>query len=299
MEPINLTFLGTSNAVPTKLRNHPAMLLEYKNEHILIDCGDGTQRQFSYAEKSAHKLTRILLTHWHGDHILGLPGLIQTLSLGNYTKKLHIYGPKGTKYWFEKIKPFCGTKIIDIELHEVSEGIIIENNEWRIEASNSNHGTPALAYSFIIKEKLRLDIKKIKKIKLPNSPLLGKLQAGETIIWQEKKINPKSLSFIEPQRKVTFIMDTAYTESLSAFAKGSSLIISEASFTETERDKAHERLHLTAKEAATIAKKAKASALALVHISQRYEHNPGIILKEAKSVFKNTVVPNDLDSLVI
>ena len=299
MEHINVTFLGTSNAVPTKNRNHTSLLLEYKDEHILIDCGEGTQRQFSYAEKSAHKLTRILITHWHGDHILGLPGLIQTLSLGNYNKKLHIYGPKGTLYWFEKIKPFCGTKIINIEVHEISEGVFLDNNEWCLKAANSNHGTPALAYSFILKGRRRLDRNKIKKLKLPNSPLLGKLQEGKSIIWKGKKIYSKNLSFIEPERKITFIMDTGYTENLVNLAKNSSLIISESTFTELERDKAHERLHLTAKEAATIAKKAKAESLALIHISQRYEHSSSYILNEAKKIFKKVVIPNDLDSIII
>lgn len=299
MEPINITFLGTSSQVPTKKRNHPALLIDYKDEHILLDCGEGTQRQFSYAEKSTHKITRIFLTHWHGDHILGLPGLLQTLSLGKYTKKLNIYGPKGTSYWFEKLKPFCGTQLINIEIHEISEGIVLDNKEWCINAKNLDHGTPALAYSFIVKEKLRLDRKKLKKLKLPNSPLLGKLQSGQTIVFNGKKIFPKNISYIEPERKLTVILDTKYIESLSNFAKDSSLLITESSFLEEEKDKASEYMHLTAKQAATIAKKAKAQKLALIHLSQRYEFNSQVILKEAKSVFKNTILPNDLDSLVI
>ena len=97
MEKIKITFLGTGNAVPTKQRNHTAILIEFKNEHILIDCGEGTQRQFKYAEISPAKLTRLLITHWHGDHILGIPGLFQTLAMNDYQKTLFIYGPKSTK----------------------------------------------------------------------------------------------------------------------------------------------------------------------------------------------------------
>src|SRR3989344_3358273 len=98
MEQIKITFLGTSNAIPTKKRNHTAILLTYKNENILIDCGEGTQRQFKIAEISPAKLTKILITHWHGDHTLGLSGLFQTLAMSDYSKKLEIYGPKNTNY---------------------------------------------------------------------------------------------------------------------------------------------------------------------------------------------------------
>src|SRR3989344_2142349 len=98
MEQFTITFLGTGNAVPTKLRNHTAILIDFLNEHILLDCGEGTQRQFKVAELSPHKLTKLLITHWHGDHVLGIPGLFQTLAMGEYYKTLEIYGPKGTMH---------------------------------------------------------------------------------------------------------------------------------------------------------------------------------------------------------
>src|SRR3990167_6903663 len=104
MEKIRVTFLGTGNAIPTEKRNHTAILLQYKNENILIDCGEGTQRQFKIAKLSSNKLTKILLTHWHGDHVLGLPGLFQTLHMDDYQKTLEIYGPKRTEQFIEELK---------------------------------------------------------------------------------------------------------------------------------------------------------------------------------------------------
>jgi ribonuclease Z len=297
MEPFLVSFLGTGNAVPTKRRNHTAILIEYKDENILVDCGEGAQRQFAYAGKNPHKLTKILITHWHGDHILGLPGLIQTLALSGYQKVLHLYGPKGTTSWFERLKPFCGTTNINIQIHEIDEGIFFDKKEFYLQARRMDHGTPCLGYSVVIPDKLRLDSKKLKKLKLPNSPLIGELQAGKTINWKGKKITSKSVSYKEEGRKLTVILDTKYTEQAVQLAKDSDCLIIESSFSDKEKDKAAERLHLTAKEAATIAKRANAKKLALIHISQRYEHNPKIILDEAKKVFKNTFIPNDLDSL--
>jgi ribonuclease Z len=299
MEPIKVTFLGTSSAVPTKNRNHSAVLLEYRNEMILVDCGEGTQRQFAYAKKNMQRLTRILITHWHGDHIIGLPGLLQTLFMNNYPKTLHLYGPKGTVQWFERLRPFCGTNLINIKIHEVNEGFFINEKDFCIEAKEMQHGIPSLAYAFVIKEKHRLDKKKIKKLKLPNNHLLGKLQAGQDIVWKGKKISAKSVSYVEKEKRVTIIMDTQYNNKAVEIAKNSDLLLAESSFMDSEKDKAAEYKHMTDKEAATIAKKAKAKKLALTHLSQRYQHNTSPMLKEARSVFKNTIIPNDLDSVII
>lgn len=293
MEPIKVTFLGTGNAVPTKKRNHSAILLSYKNENILIDCGEGTQRQFRVAEISPAKLTRILITHWHGDHILGLPGLFQTLAMTDYQKILQIYGPKGTKNFISLLENLVKIQI-RIEVHEVS-GKFIDENEFFIEAKPMSHGTPTFAYSFIIKDKLRLDRAKLKKLKLPNSPLLGKLQKGEDVIFDGKKIKASSVSYFEKGRKASFILDTAFNENAVSLAKDSNLLICESSFGEEEKELARERLHLTASDAARIAKESKSEKLVLTHISQRYEHFPKIILDEAKKIFKKTELAKDFD----
>ena len=293
MEKITLTFLGTGNAVPTPKRNHTAMLLNYKNENILIDCGEGTQRQFKIAHLSPSKLTKLLITHQHGDHILGIPGLFQTLHMNDYQKVLNIYGPRGTERFISSLQQLFRLKI-KTQVKEVFSKFF-ENEDFFLEAASMKHDTPCLAYSFVIKEKHRLDKKKLAKLKLPNSPLLKKLQQGKDVTIDGKKIKSSQVSYLEKGRKITFILDTAPNPAAIELAKDSDILITEASFSNEEAALAKERLHLTAQDAATIAKKAKVNKLILTHISQRYEHNPKIILEEAKMVFKNTTLAKDLD----
>ncbi len=297
-ERIELTFLGTGSAVPTKRRNHPAMLLKYKDENILIDCGEGTQRQFRKAGLSLGKISRILITHWHGDHVLGLPGVLQTLILNGYSKKLEIYGPRGSKEWFRKYLDLVGRGVekLDISVKEVGEGVIFDEGEYFVEAQKMDHDCPAVGYSFIIREKFRLDGEKLKKLKIPNSPLIGELAKGKKIKINGMVFDGKKLLYKEAPRKVSFVMDTRYNENAIKLAKGSNLLICEATFSKRESEELlGNRAHLSSVEAARIAKKAKVVGLALVHLSQRYEGIPKVILKEAKEVFENVIVPEDLD----
>ncbi len=293
MEKIKITFLGTSNAIPTPKRNHTSILLTYKNENILVDCGEGTQKQFRIAELSPSKLTRILLTHWHGDHILGIPGLFQTLRMNDYQKTLRIYGPRGTKQNISELEGLFKTKL-KTDAKDVSLKFIDEK-DFLIEAAQMSHNAPTNAYSFTIKDKLRLDKKKIKKLKLPNSSLLGELQRGKNITFNNKKISSKEVTYLERGKKITFILDTSPNENAVSLAKNSDLLICESSFTQEEKAKAKEYFHMTAKDAAEIAKKAKVKKLILTHLSQRYEHNTSPILNEAKRIFKNTTIANDFD----
>lgn len=301
MDTAKITFLGTANAVPTKLRNHTSIFVQIINEGILIDCGEGTQRQFMAAEIPHSKITHILLTHWHGDHVLGLPGLIQTLSLEGYSKTLHIHGPKGTERFVNELKPFLGSAAdkVQIKVHEIKSGIVLETKDFTINAAEMNHGIPCLGYSITLKEKRRIKKSSIIKYKLPNSPLLKDLQEGKDIIWQGKKISAKTNTFLEESKKITVILDTAYTENAVQLAKDSDLLICESTFTEKERQKAIEACHLTSSDAAKIAKKSKSKRLALTHISQRYEHNTKFIEQEAKAVFKSIFLPKDLDVVEI
>lgn len=298
MEKINITFLGTADAIPTKRRNHSAILASFANENILIDCGEGTQRQFKIARISPHKITRILLTHWHGDHILGLPGLFQTLAMQDYKKTLKIYGPKGTKKYLSIIQKLIKDYKIKIEVHEVA-GRFIDEKSFYIETKSMRHRTPTNAYSIIIKDKTRLNKNKLKKLKLPHSPILKKLQEGKDITYQGKKIKAKSVTYIEKGKKITIILDTLMNPSAINLAKNSDLLITESNFSEKDKEKTKERYHLTSKDAATIAKKSKSKKLILTHISQRYEAKPKSIEDEAKKVFKNTKLVKDFDTLSI
>ena len=299
VEKIKLNFLGTGSAIPTARRNHPAVLLRYKAESVLIDCGEGTQRQFRKAHLNPCKITKILISHWHGDHVLGLPGLLQTMMLNGYNKKLEIYGPKGTSAKVRQFFDLLGRKgqDLDVKVKEVSRGKIVDEGDFYIEVAEMDHDAPAVAYSFVVKEKMRLDKAKLKKMKVPNSPLVGELVKGKTVEIGGKKINGKKLMYKEDARKVVVVMDTRYNEGAVKLAKGADLLISEATYSKEEQEIADEYGHLSSVGAAKIAKKAKVKGLVLMHLSQRDEAIPKVILKEAKEVFKDVIIPEDLDEV--
>lgn len=298
MESIIITFLGTGNAVPTKARNHTAIVVSFLNEHILVDCGEGAQRQYKYTNLNQNKMTKLLITHWHGDHTLGIPGLFQSLAMSDYNKTLNIYGPKGTQDALNLIQQLYRDFHIKTKVTE-SIGKLVETPVYIIESLPMSHGTPVLGYSIILKDRRRLDKNKIEKLKLPNSPILGDLQAGKDIVWNNKKIKAKEVTFMEKGKKITIILDTNMTENAIKLARNADILILESTFSEKESEKASKYQHLTSKQAATIAKKAKAKKLILTHISQRYEHNTKIIEKEAKKVFKNTIIVKDLDTITV
>jgi ribonuclease Z len=298
MERIKITFLGTSSSTPTKKRNHTAILLSYKNENILIDCGEGTQRQFKYANLSINKINKILITHKHGDHTFGIPGLLQSLAMNNYENTLKIYGPKGIKKYMETIRELINEYPIKVEVNEVSKRLIDEK-EYYIEAEPMQHGTPSLAYTFVIKEKIRLDKNKIKKYNLPNSPILKQLQEGKNIIYNNKKIKAKNVTYKEEQRKITFVLDTEKNSNIKKIAKNSNLLIIESTYSDKDKITAKEHKHLTAKQAAEIAKSSKVKKLILTHLSEKYEYKQDEIKKEAEAIFKNVEIAKDLQIVEI
>jgi len=202
MEKIILTFLGTSDSIPSKERNHTSVLLAYKNENILIDCGEGTQRQFKLANISPTKITRILITHWHGDHILGLPGMLQTMAMLGYNKKLEIYTPKKTRHFMEAImKMFIFVGNIKYEIEEVN-GKFLENQDFYLESFPLKHSTSCNGYIFVEKDKLRINKEKLKRYNLPNSPLIKQLLDRKDIIFNGKKIK----STLRKEEQIPFFL---------------------------------------------------------------------------------------------
>ena len=296
---IPIIFLGTGQAIPTAKRNHAAILIKYKQENILIDCGEGTQRQFRKAHQSLSKITRLLITHWHGDHILGIPGLLQTLQLSKYQKTLKVYGPSGTSKFMSLMqKIFIHKGRIKIETKEVNSGKVFETNDLVVTSLPMKHQSPCLAYSFIEKDKIRLKKDKIEALKLPGN-LISKLVKGKNIRYNNKTINVKKISYKQPGRKITIIMDTAINPNAAKIAKNSDLLISESTYSESEKDLAEKYKHLTASQAASIAKKAKVKRLILTHLSQRYDKKDSSIFEEARKIFKNTGVAEDLDKVEV
>ncbi len=300
MEKIKITFLGTSQAVPTETRNHTAILLTYKGDNILVDCGEGTQRQFRKAKINPCKISKLLITHWHGDHVLGIPGLFQTLILNNYSRKLEIYGPRGTDKFIKEItKIFIPVNKLNIKIREVKSKFF-ENEDYYLDAVALYHTVPVNGYAFVEKDKLKIRKDKIskilKKIKFKEEDLekIGGLKKGNNVKIRDNVLKSKDLTFVEKGRKISFIFDTGYCKNAIKLAANSEIAILESTYSKEEESLAKEYRHLTSALAADIAKKAKVKNLILTHISQRHQYKEKKLLKEAKKIFSKTIIAEDL-----
>jgi len=297
---VSITFLGTGDQIPSRARNHTSIFLNFNEENILFDCGEGTQRQLRKAGLNPCKITRILITHWHGDHVLGLPGLLSTLAVSGYNKTLFIYGPRGIREKIKEVlKVFNFYREYNLEVKEVCPGVFFKGKNFNLECEKMDHGIPSLAYSFILKGSLRIDKKKLKKSGISPGPILQKLKEGKDLFYNGKKFKSKDLTYKEEDKKISVVMDTKLNERIIPFVKDSSLLISEGTYSKELEKEAGEKLHLTVSQAAEIAKKAKVKELVLTHISSRYLKDLKNLSSEAKKIFKKTSIVKDLDMVEI
>ena len=284
-----IIFLGTSSMQPTKNRNHPSILIIHKGDHILMDCGEGTQRQLKIAGIKFNKISKILISHWHGDHVLGLPGLLSSMNFNDYNKTLNIYGPKGTKKYFNHVKKaFLEKCEVKVKINEIKKKTFFKSKEYNLEAISLNHGLPTLGFSFIENDKRRIKASKIKEFGIKPGPLLGKLQSGKSITLHSKRIKSDDVTYKIKGKKITYIPDTSYCKNAIELAKDSDLLISESSFSSVHKDKAIKYKHMTSSEAAQLAELSNSQKLVLTHFSQRYEKDLSELEDEAKSIFKKT-----------
>ncbi len=292
---MEITFLGTSSAVHSYKRSHASIALKAFGETILFDCGEGTQRQLIYTNISPMKISNIFITHYHGDHILGVPGLLQTMNFMGRENKLHIYGPKGLDN-LQKAISHLGFPNFDfpIEWIEIDNGTIIENEEYVIKAQRVKHNTPTLAYSVEELKKPRFQRQKAIDLGVPVGPDFGKLHNGIPVEVNGKTIRPEQV--LGPPRKgvkITYSGDTRPCEELIEFARDSTILIHEATYKVEDTDKAEEHAHSTSADAARTALYSNSKELILTHISARY-NDVDNLLDEAKKIFKNTKIAEDL-----
>lgn len=296
---MQLTFLGTSAMVPTKERNHSAALISYGSEGILIDCGEGTQRQMKIAGIKPSKVTKILISHWHGDHVLGIPGLIQTLAKNEYDRVLEIYGPEETRERMKNMfKAFSFEDKIETKIHEITKKRFFEGNDFFLEALPLEHGITTLGFNFIEKDKKRIRVDVVRKFGIPDGPLLGKLQSGKGITFKGKKITPEQATYVVKGKKLSFIADTVPCNNALELAMDSDILVCEATYADDLKEKAAEYLHMTSKQAGLLANQAKAKKLILTHFSQRYKTMEEIE-SDAKDVFSNTICAYDFMKIKI
>lgn len=291
---MKLTFLGTSCMVPSKDRGMPSVFLQLCNRGFLFDCGEGTQRQLKIAGIKLSSVNKIFVSHWHGDHVLGIPGIVQSMGAADYAGTLEIYGPRGSKEFLGNL--FRGIifdfriniKVIEIE----NSGIIFEDESIVIEAQALKHNIPCFGFSVREKDIRRIDMSRIKKFGVPVGPLIGSLQRGDSIVVKERKITPEMVSELVRGRKVSYMTDTSPCPACIILAEDSDVMICESAFTSDDEDKARAYGHMTARESASMAKKARVKMLALFHFSGRYKTSKPIE-DDAKKVFENVVCARD------
>ena len=291
---MEIILLGTSSAVHSYTRNHPAIILKAFGETMLFDCGEGTQRQLIFAKVSPMKISKIFLSHYHGDHILGLPGLLQSMNFRGREKKLTIYGPKGLYDLKDSLFKLGYSKIeFPIEFIEIGSQTIESDEDYIIKSQHVNHNVPCLAYSVEELKKPRFNREKAIELGVPVGPDFGRLHNGEEVEIDGKIIKPEQV--LGPPRKgnkITYSGDTTPCSEMVDFAKDSTILIHESTYMSEDADKAVENFHSTSADAAKIAKDSNSKELILTHFSTRYTQTDGL-LKEAKEIFENTKLAKD------
>ncbi len=292
-----MVFLGTGAAVPTEKRSLPAVMLQRGNEQILFDCGEGAQRQMIIGKVSLHKKLKILITHMHGDHVLGLPGLLQTMALMDRKKPVDIYGPVGLAHFLECIRESLQFGLtFDVNIFEISgAGLVCEDDDYQIHATPSNHAVTS--YSFALEEKPRpgrFHPEKARALGVPVGEAWSKLQHGTPFQRSDGRVvKPEDVSDAARKgRKIVYTGDTMPFEGFAAFGADADLVIHECTFDDALAEKAAADGHSTPSQAAGQAKAAHAKKLALTHISARYT-DANLLLAQAQKIFPETVVAHD------
>ncbi|WP_455392063.1 ribonuclease Z [[Eubacterium] cellulosolvens] len=298
---MELLFLGTGGSWPCKEYNVPAIAVKLNNEILLFDCGEGTQRQFMISKYSFMRVTKIFITHYHGDHFLGLSGLIQSMNLNNRTEDLNIYGPRGTINTISTMLNlgYFGAGF-EITLHDMKNNEVVTFGKYDVKAFDVDHGVPTLGY--VLQEHKRpgkFNLDKAKKLGIPKGPLYRKLQSGKTIELNGKKITPAMvLGPPRPGRKIVYSGDTKPCQAVVKNAANADVLIHDACLDSSLEEKALAYGHSTAKHAAEVAKTAKAKVLFLIHHSPRYK-DMSILEDEAKKIFKMSFAAVDFLEYVV
>lgn len=299
---MNVTFLGTGAGIPAKARNVTSIalqLLEERNEIWLFDCGEATQHQILHTSIKPRKIEKIFITHLHGDHIYGLPGLLSSRSFQGGETPLTIYGPKGTEQFVRTALSVSHTYLTyPIEFVDVKEGIIFEDSSFQVKAKKIEHGIESYGYRVIEKDLPgTLLVEELKKIGIRPGPVYQKLKNAEYVQLEDGSIIHGS-DFIGPSIKgriISILGDTRYTDKSVELAENADLLIHEATFSREDHHLAHDYYHSTTEDAANIAKASNVKKLVLTHISSRYQSPEQLdaLVEEAKSVFPPTVIAAD------
>ena len=294
---LDLVFLGTSGSMPTAQRAPSSVLLRRGGERLLFDCGEGTQRQLLRSNVGLIDVREIFFTHYHADHYLGLPGMLKTFAMRGREVPVTIYGPPGLRDLFDALRRVFGKLTYTVELKELRSGDELIREDYRLRAFSVAHGVSAVGYALVEDERPgRFDVQSSDALGVPKTSR-GTLQRGEAVTLADgTTITPdRVLGPARRGRTVAIAGDGGPSESVIEAARGADVLVHEATFCEDERERARETQHSTAHEAAGVARAAEVQLLALTHLSNRYFG--GEVAREARTIFPNTVVPRDFDTI--
>jgi len=292
---LEVVFLGTSGSVPTPERGLPCIAVRRRGELILFDCGEGCQRQMMKAGVGFNRRMKVFVTHLHGDHVLGLAGLLQSMGMMGREDPLLVYGPRGLSRLMEAFKEALGFELpYPLEVYEVEEGVVYRGDGYRVEARLVKHSVPTFAYALIEDDRPgRFNPERAAELGVPKGPLWKALQMGETVRVEGRVVKPEDV--LGPPRrglKLVYSGDTGFAESLVELSRGADLLIHEAMFDDSLESKAVEEGHSTARQAGTVAKLAGVRRLVLTHISPRYQ-DASVLEQQAREVFSSVEVAYD------
>jgi ribonuclease Z len=295
---IKITFLGTVSGIPSKERNHPAIVFEYFGENketLLFDCGEGTQTQLQKAGISFMDIDKIFITHWHADHFAGLIPLLATMNLEKRTKDLQIFAPEAERFvghildlgYFGTRFPIIATNVPyeGSDINEVDSG-----EEYKVFSIPAFHTVPAVVFCFKENDKSNIDLNLLKKLELKRGPWLKELKKKGFAEVKGTKVKLEDVATITKGLKVVYTGDTKPNDNVVKISERADILIHDATFLEADEVKG--KAHADVKQAAAIAKKADVKQLILTNISRRYK-DAGEIEKTAKKVFKNSKVAYD------
>lgn len=300
---MQITFLGTSSGVPTRSRNvsSVALRLPQRAELWLFDCGEGTQHQILRSELKISQLSRIFITHMHGDHIFGLMGLLASCGLAGNVQRIDIYGPPGLSEYLQACQRYSHTHLsYPIKVHAVRPGIIYEDEEFVVSCGALHHRVTAFGYRIAEKDRSgRFDIEKAKAMEIPPGRVYGQLKRGETVTLPDGRVfhGKDFCGETEIGRKIAYCTDTVYCDGAVDLAQDVDVLIHESTFAHQDADMAFQRLHSTSTMAAQTALNARAHNLIMTHFSPRYAPGNNLelkdLLKEARAIFPKTQMAHD------
>jgi ribonuclease Z len=295
MSSRELVVLGTASQTPTRYRNHNGYLLRWDGEGVLFDPGEGTQRQMILAGVSASQVTRICITHFHGDHCLGLPGVLQRISLDGAAEPVEVYFPESGAEYLERLRHAAIFQDRNrLVLRPVAETYSeTEGGPFRLYGRRLEHSVHSVGWRIEERDGIHMLADRLAERGV-QGPDVGRLIQEGSLMSGDRLVRVEEVS--EPRRGqvFAFVMDTRLCDAAFELARGADLLVSEATFLSSESDLAREYGHMTAGEAARLAKEAGARRLVLTHFSQRHP-DPDSYLEEARAVFEDVVVASDLD----